>query len=509
MIAYFCIGKRSACRASSTHVSPPHTAPPTLATTDKPDKSSAPATTDSPAAAKPDTPPVVASRIERLTAWAKARMDYVMTGVWRDPRRSWKVTVVKTLNLGIRSFTDSDLQVRAASLTYNTVLAVVPVLALLFAITRGFGFQNLLQDEVYRWFPAQHQAISAGLKFVDRYLAQASEGIFVGVGLVFLLWTMISLLSNVEDAFNIIWDVKHGRTFWRKVTDYLAIFLVLPILMICAAGLSLFMSNTISSLFSFMTPLVSVFVDIGSFFFTWLFFAVAYMLIPNVKVKFVNAFIAGALAGTSFQVLQWLFLSGQLYVSKYNAIYGSFSFLPLMMVWLYLTWLITLIGAVLCYASQNIFALSFIGQIDGISLTYRRKVTIVVMALICRRFYARMQPLSVNALAGTYALPARLVKDEVERLVQCGLLNYVDIPDKEDEPPVQPAVPVESLSVGTVIEKLNDRGDSDFIPLFEKRFGAIGSIIAKIEGEAISMGRKSLLIDLPADIEPLPANVNV
>ncbi|MCM1336257.1 MAG: YihY/virulence factor BrkB family protein [Candidatus Amulumruptor caecigallinarius] len=471
-----------------------------MTTPEKPQQSATPPS-------EPNDPEVSSSRIERLTAWAKARMDYVMTGVWRDPRRSWKVTVVKTLNLGIRSFTDSDLQVRAAALTYNTVLAVVPVLALLFAITRGFGFQTLLEDEVYKWFPAQHQAITAGLKFVDRYLEQASEGIFVGVGLVFLLWTMISLLSNVEDAFNIIWDVKHGRTFWRKVTDYLAIFLVLPILMICAAGLSLFMSNTISSLFSFMTPVVSVFVDIGSFVFTWLFFAVAYMLIPNVKVKFVNAFIAGALAGTSFQVLQWLFLSGQLYVSKYNAIYGSFSFLPLMMVWLYLTWLITLIGAVLCYASQNIFALSFIGQIDAISLTYRRKVTVVIMALICRRFNAGMPPLSVNGLASTYALPARLVKDEVERLVQCSLLNYVEIPDKEDEPPVQPAVPVERLTVGTVIARLNARGDSDFIPLFNERYGAISKLLEKIEHEAFSEGQKVLFIDLPANIEPLPVGV--
>lgn len=442
--------------------------------------------------------------MQRLTAWAKARMDYVMTGVWRDPRRSWKVTVVKTLNLGVRSFMDSDLQVRAASLTYNTILAIVPVLALIFAIGRGFGFQKLLQAEMYKWFPAQHQAITTGLKFVDSYLAQASEGIFVGVGLVFLLWTMISLLGNVEDAFNIIWDVKHGRTMWRKITDYLAIFLVLPILMICGAGLSLFMSSTISNLFSFMTPLVSIFVDIASFLFTWLFFAAAYMLIPNTKVKFINAFIAGAIAGTAFQILQWLFLSGQLYVAKYNAIYGSFSFLPLMMVWLYLTWLITLIGAVICYASQNIFALSFIGQIDSISLSYRRKVTIVVMTLICRRFYARRPPLSVNALAATYALPARLVKDEVERLVQVGLLNYVDLPGHEDAPPVQPAVPVESLTVGTMMQKLDACGDSDFIPLFDKRFGGIDSMLARIDKATLTEAQKVLFIDLPADIEPLP-----
>ena len=320
---------------------------------------------------------------------------------------------------------DSGLQVRAASLTYNTVLAIVPVLAMLFAIGRGFGFQNLLQKQLYDAFPSQHAMVSASLKFVDGYLAQASEGLFVGVGMVFLLWTMISLLSNVEDAFNIIWDVKRGRTLWRKATDYLAIFLILPVLMILSAGISIAMSTTLHSLlpFGFLSPAVEFLLDMASFAITCLCFTGAYMLIPNAKVKFVNALMAGFLAGVSFLVLRWLFLSGQLYVAKYNAIYGSFSFLPLFLLWLYLVWLITLIGAVLCYASQNTFALSFIGQVDSISPNYRRKVTIAVMALICRRFYDRQRRMKVTGLARTYELPARLVKDVVTQLVDVHLLD--------------------------------------------------------------------------------------
>lgn len=268
---------------------------------------------------------VSTSWFDRLTAWAKARWAYCTTGVWLDPRRSWKVSAVKTLNLAVRSFMDSDLQVRAASLTYNTVLAVVPALAMLFAIGRGFGFQNLLQTQLYNAFPSQHAMVAASLKFVDSYLSQASEGLFVGVGIIFLLWTMISLLGNVEDAFNIIWDVKSGRTLWRKVTDYLAIFLILPVLMIVAAGISITMSTTLHNLlpFGFLSPAVEFFLDLASYAITCLFFAGAYMLIPNTKVRFVNALLAGFIAGVSFLVLQWLFLSGQIYVAKYNAIYLS------------------------------------------------------------------------------------------------------------------------------------------------------------------------------------------
>lgn len=449
-----------------------------------------------------------ASRFDRLMAWAKARWTYCTTGVWLDPRRNWKVSAVKTLNLAVRSFMDSDLQVRAASLTYNTVLAVVPALAMVFAIGRGFGFQNLLQKQLYSAFPSQHAMVSTSLKFVDSYLSQASEGIFVGVGIVFLLWTMISLLGNVEDAFNIIWDVKHGRTLWRKVTDYLAIFLILPILMIVAAGISLAMSTTLHNLlpFGFLSPAVEVLLDVASYAFTCLFFTGAYMLIPNTKVKFVNALLAGLIAGVSFLILQWLFLSGQIYVAKYNAIYGSFSFLPLFLLWLYFVWLITLIGAILCYASQNTFALSFIGQIDRISPNYRRKVTIVVTTLICRRFYDRMPPMNVTELARTYALPARLVKDIVTLLVNVRLLDYVKIDATEGEQPIQPAVPVETLTVGDVMQTLDHYGTTGFIPLFDERFAPVNKIARMIDNQMAAVSDKTRFIDIPIDISPLPVS---
>ena len=447
------------------------------------------------------------SRFERLMDWAKARWTYFTTGVWLDPRRNWKVSAVKTLNLAVRSFMDSDLQVRAASLTYNTVLAVVPALAMVFAIGRGFGFQNLLQKQLYSAFPSQHAMVATSLKFVDSYLAQASEGIFVGVGIVFLLWTMISLLGNVEDAFNIIWDVKRGRTLWRKVTDYLAIFLILPILMIVAGGISLAMSTTLHNLLpsGFLSPAVEMVLDIVSYLFTCLFFTGAYMLIPNTKVKFLNALLAGVIAGVSFLVLQWLFLSGQIYVAKYNAIYGSFSFLPLFLLWLYFVWLITLIGAVLCYASQNTFALSFIGQIDSISPNYRRKVTIVVMALICRRFYDKLRPMNVTELARTYALPARLVKDIVTQLVNVHLLDYVTTDATEGEQPIQPAVPVETLTVGDVMQAIDNYGTTGFIPLFDKRFAPINRIAGRIDEQMVTVSEKTRFVDIPINISPLPA----
>jgi len=131
------------------------------------------------------------------------------------------------------------------------------------------------------------------------------------VGLVFLLWTIISLLDSVEETFNEVLGVTVDRSIFRKVTDYLAICIILPVLMICSGGLQIFMSKTIQHLlpFDFVTPFIEFLLDCVSFLFAWLFFTGAYMLIPNAKVKFKNAFPAGAIAGTSFQVLQCLFVT--------------------------------------------------------------------------------------------------------------------------------------------------------------------------------------------------------
>lgn len=307
-----------------------------------------------------DTDTKKESRISRLVAKSKRIAAYMTTGLWSDPRRDWRINVLRTLNLSVNSFLNRDIQTQACAMTYRTMLAVVPALALVLAIGRGFGMQDALQEELFKLFPAQRVAIAYGINFVDKYLSQASEGIFVGVGIVFLLWTLISLLGNVEDSFNYIWGQKSGRSIWRKITDYTAMLLILPVLMLCASGISLLLSSTLRAVFDFdfMTPVISWLLEGLQFIMTILFFTAAYILIPNTKVKFKNAFISGTIAGTAFLILQWLFVTGTLYVTRYNAIYGSFAFIPLFLLWMQLAWVICLAGAVICYSSQNVFAFS-------------------------------------------------------------------------------------------------------------------------------------------------------
>ncbi|MDE6536140.1 MAG: YihY/virulence factor BrkB family protein [Muribaculaceae bacterium] len=420
----------------------------------------------------------------RFDLWRRKALrlwEYASVGVWHDRRNSLYVRAVKTVNLTVKSFLSTDLQSTACALTYRLILALVPALALLFAIGRGFGFQNLLESQLFNYFPSQRKALETGIKFVDSYLAQASEGLFVGVGIVVLLWTLISLIGAVEDAFNQIWGVKHGRTLWRKITDYTAIFLILPILMVCGSGLTAFMSSSVESYLPFMTPIVSVSLDIASVLLIWFFFTGVYMLIPNTKVKFKNAFPAGIMAGIAFQVLQWLFVGGQIYVSKYNAIYGGFAFLPLLLIWLQLVWLFTLSGAIICYAAQSVTDYALESDVFGISFNYRTRIGLGLLAVINRRYQKGLKPLSAADLQKTFSIPLRLITLLLQEMEELQLVCRVLPTSNPELIAYQPAKDFSTLTVGQVMTMFRRHGTHDFVKEFDHEFESLNELLTSLE----------------------------
>ena len=426
----------------------------------------------------------LANRTKKLTA-------YVTTGVWHDPRRTFGVNFLKTCNLSVRSFLNTDLQVHACALTYQTLLAIVPALALIFAIGRGFGFQNLLETQILEHVPAQQQALSTAFGFVDSYLSQYSEGMFVGVGILFLLWTLISLISNVENVFNKVWGVKNGRTLWRKLTDYTAICLILPVLLICSSGIMVTMSGALKALIpgAFNTPIIQVVGDLLSVMLVWLFFAGSYMLFPNTKVKFTNALMAGIMAGTGYVILQWLFVSGQIYVTRYNAIYGSFAFLPLLLIWLQLVWMITLSGAVVCFSSQNIFDYNFSDEVARISPDYRWTVTVAVMAIIISRFNKQKSPFTPHQIAVGYDLPITLVSEAAHKLEEANLVYRVSLEtNHEGEYALAPALDTDKITLGTLTQRLGHIGSQNFIPRFNQRFTNLIASVEKVREAIVKIG---------------------
>lgn len=436
--------------------------------------------------------------ITKITNKSLSLWKYLWSDVWSDTRDNWYIKLIKTLNLTVKSFLNANLQSQAAALTYHTILALVPALAILFAIGRGFGFHNLLETQLFNYIPAQKETLDTVVGFVDAYLAQSSQGLFVGIGIALLLWTMISLMSNIEGAFNSIWGIKQGRSIWRKITDYTAMLLILPVLMICSSGLSLFMTSTLQNLFAFdfMSPVISILLKCASYIFTWLFFAAMFMLIPNTKVKFKNALIAGVFTGTGFLILQWIFVSGQMYVSKYNAIYGSFSFLPLLLIWLQFTWVIILSGIAICYSSQSIYRFNFSDKINIISKDYRSKITLAMMAIIVRHFDNGNKAITLDDFTNKYDFPPRIAIEIIEELVEAQLVSKTILIDKDEEIGLQPAVDINKLSIAYVLNRLDNHGASGFVPNFDSNFSEISKSLDNIESVITNNAGSTLIKDI-------------
>ena len=441
--------------------------------------------------------------ITKITNKSLSLWKYLWSDVWSDTRDNWYIKLIKTLNLTVKSFLNANLQSQAAALTYHTILALVPALAILFAIGRGFGFHNILQTQLFNYIPAQKETLDTVVGFVDAYLAQSSQGIFVGIGIALLLWTMISLMSNIEGAFNSIWGIKQGRSIWRKITDYTAMLLILPVLMICSSGLSLFMTSTLQNLFAFdfMSPVISILLKCASYIFTWLFFAAMFMLIPNTKVKFKNALIAGVFTGTGFLILQWIFVSGQMYVSKYNAIYGSFSFLPLLLIWLQFTWVIILSGIAICYSSQSIYRFNFSDKINIISKDYRSKITLAMMAIIVRHFDNGNKAITLDDFTNKYDFPPRIAIEIIEELVEAQLVSKTILIDKDEEIGLQPAVDINKLSIAYVLNRLDNHGASGFVPNFDSNFSEISKALDNIESVITNNAGSTLIKDIDIKIK--------
>lgn len=259
------------------------------------------------------------------------------------------------LSLTIRFFTAKRVMAQASALTYSTLLAFVPVVAVIFAIARGFGYNKYIEIWFRDALSTQPQAAEAIIGFVNSYLIHTKSGIFLGIGLIFMFYTVLMLMNNVEETFNHVWQVSNSRPIIRSFTNYLAVFLLFPILLIIAIGLSFYMTafEAKMSHFEFLGPVVRYLLDLTPYILLSIIFIGLYIYMPNTKVKPSCAIIPGILAGVGMQLLQIVYIHSQIWVTGYNAIYGSFAALPLFMLWIQMSWTICLFGAQLTYTNQN------------------------------------------------------------------------------------------------------------------------------------------------------------
>ena len=474
-------------------------------------------------------------RLERLKIKVKELLHFLSYGIWRQNpetlsnKKNILYNAIKTVMLTVRNIQELDIAASSRSLTNRTLLSIVPLLAVIFAIARGFGIENIMESSILNFMLgstpeteivatapkyttdsmlvvtdqfsdtifsvngdaatgavtalAEEDASADGrtreflnllFHLIDKSLEEAKGGgVFAGVGIILFLYTIMILFSDIENNFNKIWRVTKGRSITRMITDYSALVLLMPIFFVLVNALNIisYPQNDTMKILYILYPFIPRLLNIIPLVVIILILTALYKFLPNTKVKFMNALIAGTLAGVAFQFFQMLYLGGQLWITRYNAIYGTFAAIPLMLLWIQMSWFIVLIGAEISYAAQNVRKFSFEKETRNISRRYKDFFTLMIASNIVQRFADEKPPLTADQLSVSCKVPSRLTNDILDELLDLKMISPTPSPHDERVMAYQPAIDINLITVNGLMSKLDKHGSEDFMIDMEGDFG--------------------------------------
>lgn len=336
----------------------------------------------------------------------------------------------KILLFSFQSYKEDQLYLQASALTLYSLLSIVPVLALAFAVAKGFGLQEILEKEILNALESHREVATHLIEFSQNLLNQAKGGVIAGVGVATLLWAVIKLLSNVEEAFNHIWGVTRGRTWVRRFSDYLSLALICPILLVVANGAMILLTKQADLLGRF-SNIASLFLQVTPVFAMSLLLAFLYRFMPNTVVPLKAVAISGFIAGIAYILFQNLYLFFQIKIANYSPIYGSFAAFPLFLIWLQMSWLIILTGAEIAYSIQNIGAVEGEESLEESPEIDFKLVALASVNLIAQRFSQNQPPLNFQELSMRLQVPSRLLRKALSKL--CKIKILVEVSYEENE----------------------------------------------------------------------------
>ena len=407
-----------------------------------------------------------------MISWQDIK-QFIEYDLWRrtsselqQSRRTKRVgfSALKTIILVIRGFNSKQLNMTANALTYSLAFAIVPILAMILAVAKGFGFSEMIENQLQQSMLGETNLVPTVMEMVDRYLETAQGGAFIGIGLLILIWAVYSFFRNVEQAFNSIWDVKKSRSVVRQLTTYIAVLFLVPVLVVTTSGMSIFVHSTVESLSAFkvLDEYHGTMVRILQFLIVWVIFLWMYMAIPNTKVHFRSAIYPAIIMGTLFQLLQMLSMYVIMFLSRTSIVYGAFAAIPIIMIWLQWACLLILIGADLSFAIQNNEQFEYEHDLEKMSRRYKDCITLYLLSKIVQRFEQEQPPLTAHELATPDRLPLRLVNQLLGRLIETGLICEIRS-DEDQERRYQPAMDTHRMTVGMVIGRIDEQGTEEFL----------------------------------------------
>jgi membrane protein len=434
-------------------------------------------------------------------------ISFVAVDIWRIRledlpfRKSFAIRQLRIIILAVRGFDRDKCLYRASSLTFYTLLSIVPVMAMLFGVAKGFGFEKMLQRDLVERFPGQEEIITQVIDFAQKLLDTTRGGLIAGIGLIILFWSVVKVLSHIEASLNDIWQIKEHRSWPRKFSDYLAVMLISPLFIIISSSATVFITTQITritikvKLLGMISPLIFLGLKLIPYVSIWILFTIIYILMPNTRVSLKSGLVAGIIAGTIFHIVQWGYISFQVGAARYNAIYGSFAALPLFLMWVQISWWVVLFGAELSFANQNVDTYEYEPDCLKISPAYRKLITLQIAHLLVRDFANGHRPLTDVQISKRLKIPIRLVHSILFQLVESGLISEArTATDKEFG--YQPARDINTLSIHAVLEALDQHGTSNIPVVQTEELTVLSDAMQKFGHAVAGLPDNKLLKDI-------------
>jgi membrane protein len=378
----------------------------------------------------------------------------------------FKAAIIKSLKiviLSVQGFSRDLCPLRASALTLYSILSIVPVFAMLFGIAKGFGFETMLEKRLLEQAPDQDAMVLQLISFAQNLLESTKGGVVAGIGIIVLFWTIINVIGNIEESFNYIWKIGKGRSISRKFSDYLSLMLLAPVLLIASGSIAVFLDTKIAWLISVIElPEFGIWLVVNALSLSPLalmiaLFTFTFIFMPNHKINYKAGIIAGIVTGVMYYLLQGAYLSLQIGVSKYNAIYGSFAALPLFVVWLQMGWMIVLFGCEMAFFLQNYEIYRNDNRYSDLSFSLKKVIALQIAHLIIKNFIQSNNPLTAAEIAAKLVIPIAIIQPVLSELMASHIIVEFRDQDEEDEV-YQPAVDINILTIAYIINALEQCG---------------------------------------------------
>ncbi len=373
--------------------------------------------------------------------------------------RKMVVFIARVLHMLVRELLGGQLNLRAMSLVYTTLLSLVPLLAVSFSVLKGFGVHNQIEPMLYNFLKPLGPGGAGLAEKIVIFVDNVEVGVLGSVGVILLIYTVIALLQKIEKAFNYVWQVEHLRPIVRRISIYLSVVLMGPVMLFIATVLSSDIARRLIAIKPFTTVLLSA-GELLPYFLVCLAFTFIYIFMPNTRVQVRAALVGGVIAGILWKITGWGFSVFIASSSKYAAIYSSFAILILLLIWLYMSWLILLVGSQIAFFVQYPKYMTLNREQLVLSNRLRERLAIQIMYLVASDSYHNRPPWCLDALVDRLDLPKESVQRVVSILVEYGYLAEVA---GEDPPVYLPAHAIEAMQLADMLADVRQAGETRFL----------------------------------------------